>query len=213
MKPSLVGPSLGRSGARPVCTNAVRLRGWQRRRTALAPSCAASGVVLAAPAPERIDQRCRHGQQSERCQSPQDNGRGSWRGHPHHATQQEEIVSRNDPLALTAREIEVLTLLGRGNSKPQVAQQLRLSPETVRDRLNNACQRLGVNGTLPAVMEAIRRGLIEVGDGLVVVPKGAWDTAQELASEVVAGEDYMRLRASANTVLAKATKHVQRRTA
>lgn len=122
-------------------------------------------------------------------------------------------MSRNDPLALTAREIEVLTLLGRGNSKPQVAQQLRLSPETVRDRLNNACQRLGVNGTLPAVMEAIRRGLIEVGDGLVVVPKGAWDTAQELASEVVAGEDYMRLRASANTVLAKATKHVQRRTA
>lgn len=123
-------------------------------------------------------------------------------------------MSRNDPLALTARELEVLTLLGRGNSKPQVAQQLRLSPETVRDRLNNACQRMGVNGTLPAVIEAIRRGLIEVGDGLVVVPKGAWDTAQELASDVVDGvQDHMRLRARAHTVLAKATKHMQGRAA
>jgi DNA-binding CsgD family transcriptional regulator len=110
-------------------------------------------------------------------------------------------------LALTAREIEVLTLLGRGNSKPEVARQLRLSPETVRDRLNNACLRMGVTGTVAAIMEALRRGLIDVGDGLVVVPKGAWQTAQELASDVVAGDqDAMRLRSRAHTVLATAAE-------
>lgn len=59
---------------------------------------------------------------------------------------------------LTPRQVEVLRLLEQGRSTKQIADQLNLSPETVRNHVRRLLQALGVNSRLEAVAAA-RRGL------------------------------------------------------
>ena len=55
------------------------------------------------------------------------------------------------PAHLTPRQAEVLRLLEHGRSTKQIAQELHLSPETVRNHVRHLLDALGVNSRLEAV--------------------------------------------------------------
>jgi two-component system, NarL family, response regulator LiaR len=61
---------------------------------------------------------------------------------------------------LTAREHEVLQLIAKGCSNPEIATALYLSPNTVKTHVRGILNKLGVNHRLQAVVVALRMGLI-----------------------------------------------------
>jgi len=61
------------------------------------------------------------------------------------------------PAHLTPRQAEVLRLLEQGRSTKQIAQELHLSPETVKNHVRHLLRALGVNTRLEAVA-AVRHG-------------------------------------------------------
>ncbi len=63
-------------------------------------------------------------------------------------------ASSTPPPHLTPRQAEVLRLLERGYSTKQIAQELHLSTETVRNHVRHLLQALGVNSRLEAVAVA-----------------------------------------------------------
>jgi len=62
---------------------------------------------------------------------------------------------------LTAREIEVLQLLAFGHTNKDIAEQLFISPDTVKTHLEHIFEKLGASDRTAAVAEALRRHLIE----------------------------------------------------
>jgi PAS domain S-box-containing protein len=62
--------------------------------------------------------------------------------------------------ALTPRQAEVLRLLEHGRSTSQIAQELHLSPETVRNHIRGMLRALGVHSRLEAVAMARRNHLV-----------------------------------------------------
>ena len=58
------------------------------------------------------------------------------------------------PAHLTPRQVEVLRLLEQGRSTKQIAAELHLSPETVRNHIRRLFRALGVNSRLEAVAAA-----------------------------------------------------------
>jgi NarL family two-component system response regulator LiaR len=62
---------------------------------------------------------------------------------------------------LTAREIEVLQLLAFGHTNKDIAEQLFISPDTVKTHLEHIFDKLGTSDRTAAVAEALRRRLIE----------------------------------------------------
>lgn len=67
-----------------------------------------------------------------------------------HATQDE----------LSLREIEVLRLIGSGNSNKQIADQLSIGETTVKSHVTNILSKLGANDRAHAVTIGLRRGII-----------------------------------------------------
>jgi DNA-binding NarL/FixJ family response regulator len=65
--------------------------------------------------------------------------------------------------ALTTRETEVLRRLADGLTTEQIAADLYVSVNTVRNHVNNVIRKLNVHSRLEAVSFAIRNGLIRVG--------------------------------------------------
>ena len=65
--------------------------------------------------------------------------------------------------ALTARETEVLRRLADGLTTEQIAADLFVSVNTVRNHVNNIIRKLNVHSRLEAVSYALRKGLIRVG--------------------------------------------------
>ena len=63
--------------------------------------------------------------------------------------------------ALTARELEVLRLVARDMSSAEIAAELGVSIETVRNHDTNARSKLGVHTTVAAAARAERRGLLD----------------------------------------------------
>jgi len=63
-------------------------------------------------------------------------------------------------LGLTPRQLQVLRLLAAGYSTQQMACQLKLSPETVRNHVRELLRRLEVHSRLGAVVAGRERGLI-----------------------------------------------------
>ena len=61
---------------------------------------------------------------------------------------------------LTPRQSEVLRMLEHGRSTRQIAQELQLSPETVRNHVRHVLQALGVHSRLEAVTLARRQQLL-----------------------------------------------------
>ncbi|HXF62357.1 MAG TPA: response regulator transcription factor [Caldilineaceae bacterium] len=62
--------------------------------------------------------------------------------------------------ALTARELEVLTLIAEGKTSREIAQQLVLSPKTVDRHRENIMAKLNLHSRAELVRYAIERGLI-----------------------------------------------------
>lgn len=61
---------------------------------------------------------------------------------------------------LTQREREVLQAMARGGSNQQIADELFLSRDTVRNHVASILSKLGVNSKLQAVTLAIQRGIV-----------------------------------------------------
>jgi DNA-binding NarL/FixJ family response regulator len=64
--------------------------------------------------------------------------------------------------ALSAREIEILTLVARGASNKEAAQQLHISEATVKTHLIHIFGKLGVADRTAAVTSALERGLLSL---------------------------------------------------
>ncbi len=63
---------------------------------------------------------------------------------------------------LSAREIEVLSLVARGRSNKEIARQLHISEATVKSHLIHIFDKLGVADRTAAVTEALRRGILRL---------------------------------------------------
>ena len=64
--------------------------------------------------------------------------------------------------ALSAREIEVLTLVARGNNNKEVARHLHISEATVKSHLIHIFAKLGVNDRTQAVTTAVQRDIVRL---------------------------------------------------
>lgn len=73
-------------------------------------------------------------------------------------------AARSEPahLALTRRELEVLQLMATMATNREIAERLVVSEETVRSHVKSILRKLDQPNRTQAVIEAVRRGLIEV---------------------------------------------------
>lgn len=62
---------------------------------------------------------------------------------------------------LTGRELEILTLVAKGNTSREIAARLYISENTVRNHVRNVLDKLGMNSRFEAVTWAQREGLLE----------------------------------------------------
>ncbi len=62
---------------------------------------------------------------------------------------------------LTAREVDVLRLIAKGYSRPEVAEMLGLSVNTVATYTKSIYQKLDISRRAEAVVEAMRMGLVQ----------------------------------------------------
>ncbi len=65
-----------------------------------------------------------------------------------------------DPVALSERESQVVTLIAEGKSYTRIAEELNLSSHTVIAHRRNIMQKLGVNNTAAVVLYAVKNGFI-----------------------------------------------------
>jgi DNA-binding NarL/FixJ family response regulator len=72
-----------------------------------------------------------------------------------------QIRARELSPLLSARELEILSLVADGDTTAQAAAKLHLSSATIKSHLQNVYGKLGVTDRSAAVAEAIRRGLLQ----------------------------------------------------
>ena len=75
-------------------------------------------------------------------------------------SERERHARQLGPRTLSEREIEVLRLAAEGASGPAIAEQLVLSPATVKTHFEHIYEKLGVGDRAAAVAYALRSGLI-----------------------------------------------------
>jgi DNA-binding NarL/FixJ family response regulator len=71
-------------------------------------------------------------------------------------------VSAGGPEALTARELEVLTLIGQGRSNGEIASTLSIAPRTAKVHVQNILSKLGATNRTEAVSIAVKQKLISL---------------------------------------------------
>src|ERR671917_913322 len=76
------------------------------------------------------------------------------------AASQPRGAAASPPEALTPRELEVLGLLARGKSNPQIAQELTISRATAKTHVERIIGKLGVSDRTQAALRAIELGLV-----------------------------------------------------
>ncbi len=69
-----------------------------------------------------------------------------------------------EPNPLSEREIQVLTLAGRGLGNKEIAAELRISPRTVQVHLANIFSKMGVGSRTEAVLKAVKSGWLALSD-------------------------------------------------
>jgi LuxR family transcriptional regulator of spore coat protein len=72
-------------------------------------------------------------------------------------TEAEAVAAVTAKPMLTPREREVFQLLAKGFTTPQIAQELFVSPATVRTHVQNGIRRLGASTRIQAVSLALKR--------------------------------------------------------
>lgn len=65
---------------------------------------------------------------------------------------------------LSAREIEILDYIARGNSNKEIARALKISDQTVKNHITSILRKLAVNDRTQAVVLALRKGWIKMTD-------------------------------------------------
>ena len=73
-----------------------------------------------------------------------------------------EIAEHATDDALTPAEINVLRLIAAGNANKQIADQLKITEETVKGRVKNILSKLGASDRTQAAMIGLKRGIIEL---------------------------------------------------
>jgi len=69
-------------------------------------------------------------------------------------------VGETNTESLTSREVEILTFLAKGHGTREIAWHFSISPNTVRNHIQNILQKLQVHTRLDAVTHAIKNDLI-----------------------------------------------------
>lgn len=67
-----------------------------------------------------------------------------------------------EPIKLSEREQEIITLIAEGYTNTAIAEKLYLSPHTVNTHRKNIMQKLGVKNTAAVVMYAVKANLVNV---------------------------------------------------
>jgi DNA-binding NarL/FixJ family response regulator len=75
------------------------------------------------------------------------------------------MAPRDDPAAeLTARELEVLRLVGAGKANKEIAAELYISERTVRTHVSNVLAKLRLSSRTQAALWAVRERLVQVDE-------------------------------------------------
>jgi DNA-binding NarL/FixJ family response regulator len=85
--------------------------------------------------------------------------RGQKRIHPDVAI---ELAQHTGESTLTAREIEVLSLVAAGNSNKRIAASLSITEDTAKGHLKSILAKLGASDRTRAVTLALKRGIIQL---------------------------------------------------
>jgi DNA-binding NarL/FixJ family response regulator len=75
----------------------------------------------------------------------------------------EQSTSADEPEdlhALSARETEILRLVAQGRDNTEIAQELYLSPSTVKNHVSSILEKLGVESRVQAAVRAARAGIV-----------------------------------------------------
>jgi DNA-binding NarL/FixJ family response regulator len=73
-----------------------------------------------------------------------------------------ELAEHATDDSLSAREIEVLRLVSRGNANKEIAAQLSITEETVKGHIKNILAKLDANDRTHAVTIGLKRGIIDL---------------------------------------------------
>jgi DNA-binding NarL/FixJ family response regulator len=76
---------------------------------------------------------------------------------------EEEVPQQVPAPRLTDREIEVLRLVARGMNNRDIAKELFISENTVKNHVRNILEKLQIHSRMEAVMVAVREKIIEFG--------------------------------------------------
>ncbi|SFJ86814.1 DNA-binding response regulator, NarL/FixJ family, contains REC and HTH domains [Streptosporangium canum] len=68
------------------------------------------------------------------------------------------------PAGLTGREREILVLIARGRSNPEIAADLAVSPSTVKNHVTSLFAKIGVRDRAQAVIVAYEAALVQPGE-------------------------------------------------
>ena len=74
----------------------------------------------------------------------------------------ERLAERMTGSILTARELEVLELIVKGQSNKEIAVSLKISEATVKSHVNSLLSKLGVTDRTQAATTALQRGLVHL---------------------------------------------------
>src|SRR3546814_6392544 len=73
-------------------------------------------------------------------------------------------------LRLTERELEVLRLVAKGLNNREIARQLFISENTVKNHVRNILEKLQLHSRMEAVLYAVREKLLAIGRAHVCTP-------------------------------------------
>ncbi len=75
-----------------------------------------------------------------------------------------QLAQRIRRSQLSIREMEILQLVAKGKKNQEIADQLGISENTVRNHMNNLLEKLGCRDRTEATAVAIRQGLVKIED-------------------------------------------------
>ena len=73
-----------------------------------------------------------------------------------------ELAMHTTEDQLTARELEILKLIAKGNANKEIAAQLSIREDTVKSHVGSILDKLGANDRTHAVTIGVKRGIIEL---------------------------------------------------